>query len=246
MNGERILRRQGGYLPYTLDLSDKLRFGKSNRLLVHLDNRDNPVTGPKPLESLDFNYYGGLYREVRLFVRDSLHITDEILADRAAGGGIFVTYPNVTQYRAEVSVKTHVANTGTASRQFRIKHTFMDGDRKVASFTSGPMNLASAGDVEHGAVFTVESPELWSPRSPALYNLRKRIVSGDRVVDKHETQIGIRRIEISKEGFSINGEKMFLRGVNRPSRLLRPSAVNPGNAGRAGAYVERPVTPGTG
>ena len=215
LNGEKVFEHRGGYLPFTIDLSDKLLFGRNNRLLVHLDNRNNPVTGPKPLDSLDFNYYGGLYREVRLFVRDSLHITDEILADRAAGGGIFVTYPNVTPARAEVSVKTHVANSGAASRRFGIDHKLSDGDCIVASFSSGPMNLESAKDVEHTAVFTVESPRLWSPRSPALYNLSTRIVSGDRVVDRRETQIGIRRIEIGKEGFSINGEKMFLRGVNR-------------------------------
>ena len=215
LNGEEIFEHRGGYLPFTIDLSNKLRFGRNNRLLVHLDNRDNPLTGPKPLASLDFNYYGGLYREVRLYVRDSLHITDEILADRAAGGSIFVTYPNVTQARAEVSVKTHVANTGAVLRQFSIDHTLMDGDRIVASFTSGSMNLASEDDLQHTAVFTVESPKLWSPRFPVLYNLTTRIVSGDRVVDNRKTQIGIRRIGISKEGFSVNGEKMFLRGVNR-------------------------------
>ena len=215
LNGEEIFDHRGGYLPFTIDLSDKLSFGENNQVLVHLDNRNNPLTGPKPLDELDFNYYGGLYREVRLFVRDSLHITDEILADRAAGGGVFVTYPSVTQARAEVSVKTHVANSGAASRRFSIDHTLMDGDRIVASFSSGPINLESTGDVDHTAGFTVESPELWSPRSPALYNLRTRIVSGDRVVDERETQIGIRRIEISRKGFSLNGEKMFLRGVNR-------------------------------
>lgn len=215
LNGEEIYEHRGGYLPFTVDLSGKLNFGENNQVLVHPDNRNNPLTGPKPLESLDFNYYGGLYREVRLFIRDSLHITDEILADRAAGGGIFVSYPSVTQSSAEVSVKTHVANSGGGSRRFSIDHTLMDGDRIVAWFSSGPMNLASTGEIEHTAVFTVESPELWSPRSPALYTLSTRIVSGDRVVDKRETQIGIRRIEIGKEGFSINGEKMFLRGVNR-------------------------------
>ena len=215
LNGEEIFEHRGGYLPFTIDLSDKLSFGENNQVLVHLENRNNPLTGPKPLHELDFNYYGGLYREVRLFVRDSLHITDEILADRAAGGGIFVTYPNVTQSRAEVSVKTHVANSGAASREFTIDHTLMDGDRIVASFSSGPMNLEATGDLEHTAVFMVEAPKLWSPRTPALYKLSTRLVNGDRVVDKRKTQIGIRRIEISKEGFSINGEEMFLRGVNR-------------------------------
>ena len=215
LNGEHIFRHQGGYLPFTVDLSDKLRFGESNRILVHLDNRDNPVTGPKPLESLDFNYYGGLYREVRLFVRDSLHITDEILADRAAGGGIYVTYPGVSQDNAEVSIKTHVANRGDTARRFTIVHTLMDADQQVASVTSDSMMLDPEGDVEHAAAIKVDSPRLWSPRAPALYLLNTRLVSEDKDIDERATQIGIRHIEIGKDGFSINGEKMFLRGVNR-------------------------------
>ena len=136
LNGARIFEHQGGYLPFTIDLSGKLRFGETNRILVHLDNRDNPMTGPKPLETLDFNYYGGLYREVRLFVRDSLHITDEILANRPASGGIFVTYPSVSQDRAEVSVKTHIANKGSTLRRFTVVHTLMDADQVLASVTS--------------------------------------------------------------------------------------------------------------
>ena len=215
LNGTRVFEHKGGYLPFTIDLSGKLRFGERNRLLVHLDNRDNSVTGPKPLDMLDFNYYGGLYREARLFVRDSLHITDEILANRVAGGGVFVTYPSVSQDLARVSVKTHVANAGAASRRFAVAHTLIHAGREAASATSENMTLEPGTDLHHAALLTVDSPRLWSSRSPALYRLHTRIVSGDRVIDERVTQIGIRRIGISRDGFSINGEKMFLRGVNR-------------------------------
>lgn len=230
LNGARIFEHKGGYLPFTIDLSDRLRFGKNNRLLVHLDNRHNPITGPKPLESLDFNYYGGLYREVRLFVRDSLHITDEMLAGRVAGGGIFVTYPSVSQDSAEVSVRTHVANGGDTSRRFTVVHTLRDATQEAASFMSESMTLAPGADLQHAAAFTVDSPELWSPRSPSLYSLRTRIVSGDRVIDERVTRIGIRRIEISKDGFRINGEKMFLRGVNRHQEYPYVGYALPPNA----------------
>ena len=215
LNGERIARHQGGYLPFTIDLSDKLRLGQNNRLLVRLDNRDNPVTGPKPLETLDFNYYGGLYREVRLFVRDNLHITDEILANRPAGGGIFVTYPQVSQDRAEILVHTHIANNGKTPRHFTVIHTLMDAGQVVASLTSERMTLEPMADRDHSAVFTVEAPRLWSPRSPALYTLNTRIENESTLIDERDTRIGIRRIKITRDGFSINGEKMFLRGVNR-------------------------------
>ena len=75
--------------------------------------------------------------------------------------------------------------------------------------------MDAKADIEHNAVFTVDSPQLWSPQAPHLYSMRTGIVSKGKIVDERETQIGIRRITISEKGFLINGKKMFLRGVNR-------------------------------
>ena len=61
----------------------------------------------------------------------------------------------------------------------------------------------------------VLAPRLWSPRSPDLYTLHAEIVEDEVVVDDEMTRVGIRRIEITKDGFRINGERMFLRGTNR-------------------------------
>ncbi len=87
VNGRTIASHLGGYLPFTVDLSPHLRVGSSNHILIRLDNRDNPITGPKPLKQLDFNTYGGLYRGVRLIVKPPVHLSDEMLADRVAGAG---------------------------------------------------------------------------------------------------------------------------------------------------------------
>ncbi len=99
-----------------LELSDRVRPGHDHLLAVRLDNRDNPVTGPKPLAQLDFNSYGGLYRYVHLVVKDPLHITDPVLANRPASGGVFVTYPQVSPHAATVRVQTHVRNDHAAAR----------------------------------------------------------------------------------------------------------------------------------
>ena len=50
----------------------ELRPGAAPPLAVRLDNRDNPITGPKPLAQLDFNMYHGLYRPVYLMQKDRL------------------------------------------------------------------------------------------------------------------------------------------------------------------------------
>ena len=100
-------RRSSSILSELLDFSP----GKRNVLTVRLDNRDHPQVPPgKPQAELDFCYFGGLYRGVRIEVMDRLHITDPILADRVAGGGVFVTYPHVRANRATVHVRTEVQN----------------------------------------------------------------------------------------------------------------------------------------
>ena len=83
LNGRPVATHLGGYLPFTIDLTKRLRFGAENRLVVELDNRDNRITGPKPLKDLDFNTYGGLYRGVRLIVKSAVHLSDEMLEDHA-------------------------------------------------------------------------------------------------------------------------------------------------------------------
>ena len=230
LNGEYVFEHKGGYLPFTVDLTGRLEYGGRNRLLVHLDNRDNPDTGPKPLEDLDFNTYGGLYREVSLSVRNSLHITDEILAGRVASGGVFVTYPEVSRQAAKVSVNTHIANRGSETRKFRVEHEMTRGDETVATFVSEERVLATGRSLDHRAIMTVRNPELWSPNSPVLYDLATRVVAGGSTVDIRYTRLGIRHIDVAWDGFRINGERMFLRGVNRHQEYPYVGYAVPPNA----------------
>jgi beta-galactosidase len=199
-----------------MDISNLGRPGEKNLIAVRLDNRDNRITGPKPLVDLDFNLYGGLYRKAHLTIKDKLHITDPILADKAAGGGVFVTFPHVSKDAATVKVRTHVQNSATSSRAFALRTTLLDGSGKsVVSAESTPEDLAGGAGQKIVQELRVAKPKLWSPNSPTLYRLRSELVEKGKVVDTEETRIGIRRIEITQDGFRINGEKMFLRGANR-------------------------------
>jgi beta-galactosidase len=216
INGQSAGRFAGGYLPYVMDVSGLVRAGKTNIIAVRLDNRDNPITGPKPLVDLDFNLYGGLYRAAHLIIKDRLHITDPILADRVAGGGVFVTFPEVSKEAATVKVQTHIANADTMSRGFVLRTALLDPKGKaVAMLETSVEQLPAGADREIIQQLRVANPKLWSPDSPTLYQVRSELVEKGRVVDAEQTRIGIRRIEITQDSFRINGEKMFLRGCNR-------------------------------
>lgn len=215
VNGQPAGHFMGGYLPYVMDVSRWVQAGETNVVAVRLDNRDNPITGPKPLADLDFNLYGGLYRDAHLIIQNRLHITDPILADTPAGGGVFVTFPSVTQTAATLDIKTQVKNDAGDTRHFTLSTTLLDASGKIAATIESPDQLAPDAAREFEQQLSVPQPRLWSPGSPYLYSVRSELIENGQAVDTAVTPVGIRRIEITRDGFFINGEKMFLRGCNR-------------------------------
>ena len=217
LNGEFLGRHMGGWLPFGFDISDRILPDRGNVLAVRLDNRDNPVTGPKPVPQLDFNPYHGLYRSVHLVVKDALYITDPILADLPGGGGVFVTFPEVSAGAATVRAQVHVRTAGDRDREFRLRVRLHDepGAAAAPERVSDAVRLAPGEERTVTVDLAVQSPRLWSPRAPHLHTLHTELLEAGDVVDRESTRIGIRRIEISADGFRINGRQMFLRGTNR-------------------------------
>jgi beta-galactosidase len=216
LDGERVGGHQGGYLPFVIDLSERVRPARDHLLAVRLDNRDDPITGPKPLAQLDFNLYHGLYRSVWLIHRPRLHITDALVADRPATGGVFVTYPRVSRESATVRVQTHVCNGDATPRDFRVRATLRGpGGAVVAWATSAAATLPPGADTAVRQDLEVTAPALWSPAGPQLHTLTCEVVTDAGTVDRETVRIGIRRIAVSRDGFAINGERLFLRGTNR-------------------------------
>ena len=217
LNGHKFPTHFGGYQPFTIDVTDQLLSGgRTNQLVVRLDNSDNPEVPPaKPQGQLDFTYFGGLYRDVRLVVMNPLHITDEILANKPAGGGIFVRYPQVSAAQAVVDVQTDVANEHPAAKRCTVRQELLDASDAVVGTATQDGDIAPGGCRAFNQSFTLANPQLWHPNHPHLYTLRTEIRADNAVIDQRVTRIGIRRIEFKPEGLFINGEKFFASGCNR-------------------------------
>lgn len=222
VNGQHVARHAGGYTPFVVDVTGLLKAGDDNELLVRLDNRDNSLIPPgKPLGSLDFCYYGGLYRDVALIAKPSTYITHPILSGREAGGGIFVTYPEVSGRHATVRIRTELANADAADHHVSLRHTLYTWSRgkgrgKRVARKEAQVQLPRKGRTEVGAELSLENPRLWSPDAPQLYLLVSEVVRDGRVVDSEQQRIGIRRFEMSREhGLLVNGEPVKLVGSNR-------------------------------
>jgi beta-galactosidase len=217
LNGRHLTTHYGGYIPFTLDLSGAVHFDRPNMLTVRLNNSDNPEVPPgKPQNALDFVYFGGLYRSVQLQVLHPLHITNAILADKVAGGGIFITYPEVGAASSTIRVQTDVANESGNSRSCTVAHTLTGRDGGSVAAINSQVDLVAHGSHTVVQELKVEHPKLWSPADPHLYVLHTTVAEKGVVTDDEYTRIGIRSIHFDKDtGLSINGQPFFSVGANR-------------------------------
>ncbi|MCL2572291.1 MAG: DUF4982 domain-containing protein [Defluviitaleaceae bacterium] len=217
VNGKHKLTHMGGYLPFIIDISD-VDIDCENIIAVRLDNRDNSDIPPgKPLEKLDFSYFGGLYRNVWLHAVNNIHISNEIYANKIAGGGVFVRYEDVSEHSACVHVSTHVVNTGDKRETVTLETTLLDRAGVIVRENAGLTGVIEpGGEMAFSEVLHVKNPKLWHPDSPHLYTLKSEVSTHYSVSDTLDTSIGIRSIAFSRQdGFSINGKKLWIRGANR-------------------------------
>lgn len=213
VNGEYVGEHLGGYLPVVLDLTDYVNQGE-NLIAIQLDNTDSQITGPKPLNRLDFNMYGGLYRNAWISYKNPVHITHANLANKTAGGGIFITTPKVATAESKVQIKTHVANTSDQTLTLDVEQHIYFADAKVATWTSQTL-LAAHSDVEIVQADVIKNAKLWSPKTPNLYQAKTVIKHQGQILDQQTTTFGIREFKIVDRELYINGEQTYLRGVNR-------------------------------
>ena len=202
---------------FYVEISQAVRFGGDNTLVVKLNNEDNPLVAPgKALDVLDFNIYSGIYRNVWLTVKDPVHITHELEVDHEAAGGVFVSYSNVSDKHSEVNVKVDIRNQNATNEKVGVEVILLDNNEVIASTTSETALATGNSTVVINTQLQVTNPKLWSPSSPYLYTLNVKVNKGGEVVDSRDLRVGIRTIEMTaKDGFVINGKPLKLRGTNR-------------------------------
>ncbi len=218
LNGKLIHTNYGGYLPFYIDITGKAYIGKINHLAVELNNEDNPLVPPgKPIDKLDFNYYSGIYRDVKFIVKDKIHISDPIGANRIAGGGVMVYSENVTSGSATVKINIDVENEDDTEKNVQtIAYLYNSKNELIGvdSVSAKKIGIHSNHIFSHAIL--VKNPELWTTDNPILNQIKVVALTNNAVVDEFIGKIGIRSISFSAEnGFVLNGNHLKIRGTNR-------------------------------
>jgi len=215
-NGNLISNHKGGYLPFTVDITNYINTEKVNEIRVKVDNRDNSSIPPgKDLKDLDFNYYGGIYRNAYLITTNGLYITDAVQADIPNSGGVLIHFDEVSKYSATGLVKIHLQNDSNQEKKVKVVIIFNGNNGIKETFTSEDVFIKSNSSESIAQPVKINTPKLWSPEIPNLYNVTVNVISEDNLIDQKKLKTGIRSIQITDGGFLLNGKHRFINGTNR-------------------------------
>lgn len=198
-NEEPAGAHQGGYTPFIIELTDKVRVGK-NVLLVRVNNFWNPRLAPRAGEH-QFN--GGIYRDVQLILTER---------DCVDWQGTFVKTDSLTDCGAQLSVETTVRTKQSAGKRAYLESVIMYGQEELWTSRQLLENKPLQTVVQR---LSLEGVKPWTPKTPWLYKLISRILVDGEEKDCYRTSFGIRTVYFDKDkGFFLNGKHTEVLGAN--------------------------------
>jgi len=213
VNNLKVSEHQGGYLPFSVDITDVLEKGQ-NEVRVEVSNTDNTTIPPgKPLDLLDFNFYGGIYRDAWLIRKSEIHFTDPFLENNKNAGWL-IHFQDVSEEVANGTLRLEIENLSNVSKMVIVKAHLSIGEAGYNFEES--INIDDNAKKQITLPINIKKPSLWSTTTPNLYDLSVEIsTEKGRVQDRMDTKVGIRKIELNEDGFFLNSKKQFIRGTNR-------------------------------
>ncbi len=213
INGKKVGKHIGGYTAFRFNLSSHLGFGENNLLTVRVTNEHNEDIPPL---RMDYTFYGGIYRNVRLIVTDPVHFD----MDNNASDGVFTKINTVSNDKADVSLFGKIVNTLNQNQSIRIETQITNHNQNVVVSENREVTLPAgkAFDFQIGNM-VIQNPSLWSPENPYLYNVITRIYStgkNEMLLDEVVIPLGLRWFEFDDQNrFVLNGKRVKLVGANR-------------------------------
>ena len=202
---------QGGYSAFAIEISDLLRYGEENTILVKVDNASRPDV--VPINHRLFGVYGGIYRPVDLIVTEPVNIA---VTDYASPG-IYVSQKNVSSRSADVNVKTKIDNSTGKAAQIKATTTIYNMEGRIALSKESVVNLSPQGRKIVSVDFNIKKPRLWQGlEDPYLYKVVVRLTQNGKVIDEVVQPLGLRHFELkASDGMYLNGKKVPMYGVCR-------------------------------
>jgi len=192
LNGTRLGIHQGGYTPFSFDVTDTLRQDGEQELVVAVWDPTNLGPGAYGKQHLvphgiRYTPVSGIWQTVWTEYAPTSRVEHVLTVTDLAAKSLMLT-----------------VNTSSTAPGDEIELTVYDGSQEVAR---------QAAIVEAGKARLSISPSplrLWSPDDPFLYDVRVRLMRAGVVLDNVETYFGARDIRTASDSHGIT--RIFLNG----------------------------------
>jgi len=196
LNGVPLGENVGGYLPFEFDVTGKLRRDKPSTLVVRVDNKPRLKWLPAS-RNIEWMQYGGILEPVVIETTAPLFVSDLTIRAVPEGSG------------ASVDCEVEVRSRDTVERQLTLRVAVGAAGKSVQ------VKLAPGTTAREHILLTLAQAQRWSPATPFLYTLHASLERAAETVDAVSTRFGVRKIETRGREILLNGERLYLKGVNR-------------------------------
>ena len=197
LNGILVKRSFAFATAFEVDISDFVFYDKENVIAVYVNGKEH-----------DGWWYAGagIYRDVRLVITDAVSIDLY---------GVYAPARKKTDGTWAVELETTLRNDGYVPAAVTVCSVILDklGQEISRAQAEGVLTPREKTVLKYTA--PVPNPTLWSPEKPELYTVRTEVWQDGLPADRNEQRIGFRTVTADAEnGLLINGEKVFVNGVN--------------------------------
>ena len=196
VNGVSVGRNFCGYTSFEVDITDFVWYGKENVVAVHV------IT-----DRHECWWYegGGICRNVWLKKSEPLYIPLF---------GLYACPVHLGDNRWEVRFETELCNSNTVKKDADIRITLVSPSGESVANVSTAASLEPYGNATLKSSVTVESPEIWDVKSPALYTVLCEVYDGETFCECESVRTGFRTFKVTDKGFFLNGKKVIIKGLN--------------------------------
>ena len=195
LNGKKVGEHEGGYTPFTFDLTDSLSPGE-NLLVVKAYDDVRGGLQPVGKQSPRLHSFSCFYRR-------TTGIWQTVWLEAVAPNYIenYRVYPDADNGEALILVQLHQVP--------------QEGFIRLRVSDKGKEEFTARKKAEKLVSFMVKlkTPKLWSVRQPYLYDLEIACLQQNREEDKVGGYFGLRKIEARGHRIYLNNEPIFLRTV---------------------------------
>ena len=156
--------------------------------------------------------HGGIYRNVRLYVTDPLHISLPLYSFLQTAGP-YVYASDISAASATVNVEVPVENSRSTGEQVGMVAQVFDRQGKLVLTLRHDNQVVAGASAKFTVSGSLPKPELWESDYPYLYRVVCSLEVNGQVVDSTEIPLGIRTVKWTADnGFFINGHHEKLHG----------------------------------